>query len=207
MKWICLTGMMPLVIVGFLPLSSLATSLSIRQERPVELKESLASPTTGYLAKRVIYQDNAFGGISSISRANCLSGRGNETLLAFRRGAVILDAHYEEQRRIAFSNRNYQTVHAVHARKAHTCGFIVYKLFNHVALLDPTGTELWRTPKEANSERPIDGVQYGDIDGDRRSEFVIYARYREGIVLVNESGKTLWKHPVYALGHLAMGDV
>jgi hypothetical protein len=207
MKWIAAIGIIPLAIAAFIPLSTLATSLALRQEIPAERKPSLASPTTDLLAKRVLYQSDAFGGLSSICRGNCHPGKGNETLLTFRRGVVFLDPRDNERKRLAFSDRNFQTVDLVHTNNRRSCHFIAYTLFNHVALLDSSGAELWRRPQEADSGRPLDGVQHGDIDGDKRSEFAIYARYRAGIDLADERGKVLWNHPVYALGHLAMGDV
>jgi len=84
---------------------------------------------------------------------------------------------------------------------------ITYKLFEHAALLDYNGKEMWRTAGAADEGRHVDGVQSGDIDRDGKPEFAVYHRYRDGIMLIDESGKTLWKHPVYALGHLGMKDV
>jgi hypothetical protein len=50
-------------------------------------------------------------------------------------------------------------------------------------------------------------VDFGDIDGDGKTEFAVYHRYTEGIHLVNSDGKVRWKHPVIALGHLEIIDI
>ena len=206
-RWVTVIGTIPVFIVGFTRLGVLTTDLSIRQERPVELVRSLGSPSSDYLSERVVFDDGALGGVSSINRVNCRPNAGTETLVALHRGVVFLNDSYEEQTRIVFSGQYFQTVNPVHPDDARSCRFIVCKLFENAALLDSGGKEIWRVAGDTDAGQHIDGVECGDIDGDGKPEFAVYHRYQEGIALVDGSGKTMWKHPVGALGHLEMKDV
>jgi hypothetical protein len=207
MRWTSVIGLIPLFMVGFIPLGSLTTTLSIQQERPDELRKLLGSTPSDYLTQRVVFGDISLGGVSSIIRGSYRPNTGPETVLAFHRGVVFLNDSYEVQNRIEFSDCYFQTVYPVHTADDYTSQFITYKLFEYVALLDYNGKEMWRTAGAADEGRHVDGVQSGDIDRDGKHEFAVYHRYRDGIMLIDESGKTLWKHPVYALGHLEMKDV
>jgi hypothetical protein len=208
MRWITVIGTIPLFIVGFTFLGFLSTTLSIRQERPDELRDLLTSTTSGYLTQRVVFDDISLVGVSSINQGNCRTNAGSETLLACHRGVVFLNDNYEEQSRIVFSGRNfYTTVHPVHTDGAHACRFIAYRLFKHVSLLDSDGEEIWKIVGDEDAGRYIDGVQSGDIDGDGKPEFAIYHSYQDGIALMDEDGNPIWTHPVYSLGHLEMTDV
>ncbi len=206
MRWASVIGVIPLFIVGFTFMGSLTTALSIQKERPDELKKLLGSTSSDYLTRRVVFDDMSLGKVSRIIRGSYRPNIGPETVLAFHRGVVYLNDSYEVQSRIEFSDGYFQTVSPVHTADD-TPHFITYKLFEHAALLDYNGKEVWRAAGAADEGRYVDGVQSGDIDGDGKDEFAVYHRYREGILLIDESGRTLWKHPVNALGHLEMKDV
>jgi len=207
MRWASVIGVIPLFIVGFIFMESLTTTLSIQKERPDELKKLLGSTNSHYLTQRVVFDDISLGKVSSIIRGSYRPNTSPETVLAFHRGVVFLNDSYEVQSRIEFSDGYFQTVSPVHTADDYTPHFITYKLFEHAALLDYNGKEVWRAAGAADEGRYVDGVQSGDINRDGKDEFAVYHRYRNGIMLIDESGRTLWKHPVYALGHLEMKDV
>ena len=207
MRWISVIGLLPFLMVGFILLGSWTTALSIKKERPDELRNLLGSPSSDYLTQRVVFDDISFGNVTSITRGSFSPNTGPEMILGCHRGIVFLNDRYEVQKRIEFSDCCFQTVYPVHTAEDSTPQFIAYKFFEHAALYDYNGIELWKAAGTADEGRYVDGVQSGDIDKDGKQEYAVYHRYRDGIMLIDESGKTLWKHPVYALGHLEMKDV
>ena len=171
-RWISVIGSIPFILLGFIYLGSLSTMLSIRQERPNELKKLLDSTPSGYLNQRVVFDDMSIGGISSISQVASNANAESDILLTCHRGAVFLNGSYEEQSRIMFyRNSFYTTVDPVYTGDIKACYFIAYKLFKQAILLDSNGKEIWKTVEAADGGPYIDGVQSGDIDGNGKPEF------------------------------------
>jgi hypothetical protein len=162
----------------------------------------LNSASSDFLSEKVVFEDNIPGGVSSINQVNA----GSEIILALHRGVAVLNSSFEVQSRIQF-NGHFHTVNPIPTNDPHSYRFIAYKLFKKVVLLNSKGEEIWGITGDTERKRYIEGVQCGDINGDGKPEFAIYYRYGEGITLVDEEGKILWKHPVYALGHLEIKDV
>jgi hypothetical protein len=207
MRWISVIGVIPLFMAGFIFLPPLTTSLAIIQQRPDELKKSLESTSSDFLTQRIVFDDTSLGGISSITRGSYRPDTGPETALAFHRGVVFLDDNYEEKNRIEFSDGSFTTVYPIHTADDSATRFITYKIFKYAALLDYNGNEMWRIVGTSDRGPYISGVQSGDINSDGKQEFAVYYQYQNGIMLIDESGKSLWEHPVYSLGHLEMKDV
>src|SRR5574341_298284 len=198
----------PLLLAVFVRLSFLSTKLLIQQERPAELKKALNQASSDFLTGKVVFEDDAPGGVSNITRGNCRPGSGTEYLLALPRGIVFLNENYQEQARLNLSDRmGFKSIEPLFLDATHTCAFLGYMFQNGIYVFDAGGKELWRYSQTDKGAGAIDGVRFGDIDGDRSPEFVVYHRYREGISLLDAKGKTKWTHPIYALGHLELADV
>lgn len=208
LRWTVGVVTIPLLIAGFVPLGILQITLSIRQERPIELAKSLGSPSSNFLTQRIVFDGKAeVDGVTSIHLVDCGPNAGPEILVVLRRSLVFLDDRYEEQNRIEFTDRSFMTVNPVHIEDTYSCQFIAYNLSEYTALLDSKGEEIWKFSSDADEGKYIEGVQFGDIDGNGRSEFAVYYRYNEGITLLDDRGETLWNRPVDALWHLEMKDV
>lgn len=207
MRWLMAVGSLPVALFLFVPLSSGVIRLSIRNERPDELVALLKRPAPSALARRTAWEDPALRGVCGIHLADNGPEAGVEILVACHCGVVRLDDQCAETFRLEFPEVYYQTVVPVPAGNSIANRFLVYKFFDHAALLDPDGRELWRAGEKTDEGRPLAGVECGDMDGDGQPEFALYRTYRDGITLLDEAGKPRWTHPVYALGHLVMADV
>ena len=199
-RWLVALASLPAFFFAFIPLSTLAISQSIQDERPEELKALLKEPAEGILSKRTVLEIKEFGGICGLHPEPA----GGGILVACHRGVLRLDAHYAVQSTLPFPDY-FQSVAPVRVGGAEH--FIVHRLFEHAALLGPDGTELWRAGEKTAPGQMVEGVRAGDIDGDGRPEFAVFYGYDEGIWLVDEAGKTRWKFPVSSLDHLEMADV
>jgi len=198
----------PLILVGFFRLSFFSTKLLIQQERPEELKKMLNNASSDFLTGKVIFEDYAPGGISSISRMNCRPLVGTEVLIALPRGVVFLNDSYKEQYRLNLSDRKgFKSIEPLALDGSHSCGFLSYMFQEGSHLFDLNGKEIWRSTQQDSTAGSYAGVQFGDIDGDGRPEFALYHTYRNGIDLVDANGKTKWQHPIYALGHMEIANI
>lgn len=204
---IMVIGIIPFILAGFYRLSFFSTKLLVQRERPAELKKMLNSATSNFLTEKVLFEEHAPAGISSITRLSCIPGAGTDILLALPRGVVFLNESYHEQKRLTLSDRkSFNSIEPLVKVGPQACQFIAHMFQGDVYLLNSEGKEIWKSSQSGNSGG-IEGVRSGDVDGDGKQEFVLFYRYREGIHLVDGDGKTRWKHPVYSLGHLEIADV
>lgn len=198
----------PIILAGFSKLSMLSIKLKIQSERPSELKKVLNSASSNFLAEKVVFEGDEREAVKNISRMNCRSGAGMEFIVALSDGVVFLNESYQEQSRLNFAGRRFTTIEPLGMdNNANSCRFVAYSYVKGVYLFDIEGKEIWKLIHIDSSTGHIDGVTFGDVDGDGKTEFAVYYRYREGIHLVDGEGKTRWKHPVYALGHLEITDI
>ena len=200
----------PIILAGFSKLSMFSIKLKIQSERPSELKKVLNKASSNFLAEKVVFEGGEGGSVSSINRTNCGDGDGLQLIVALSGywcGVVSLNESYQEQSRLNFAGLGFNTVETIDADKANSCRFLAYSYSKGVYLFDLEGKEKWKLAHDDNSTGHIDGVDFGDIDGDGKVEFAVYHRYGKGIHLVDEAGKTRWKHPINALGHLEIIDV
>jgi hypothetical protein len=205
---IILIVIIPFILSGFFRLSFIAVTRSIQQQRPEELKEQLNTASSDFLAGKVIFEDYAPGGVSSITRRNCRTGAGVEILLALPRSIVFLSENYQAQDKLNLSDRKgFKNIEPLDLDGSHACGFLGYMYPDGVTLFDVDGKEIWKSLSKGAGTETIDGVRFGDMDGDGKPEFAILHRYREGITLIDAEGKTRWSYPINALGHMEMGDV
>ena len=202
---IVIVGVIPIILVGFSRLSSFSVKRIIQQERPVELKKMLNSATSDFLTKKVIFENDAWGPVTSISRINCKSGSGMELVVAMYGGIVFLNESYQEQSRLNLAGRRFNMTEPLYDN-TNFCRFLAYRYGEGVYLFDLDGKEIWKFIK-SDKTVTIDGSRFGDVDGDGKMEFAVYYRYRQGIVLIDSDGKTRWEHPVNALGHLEITDI
>jgi len=206
-RWTIIIGVIPIILVGFTSLGDFSVKKSIQRERPNELTKMLNSASSDFLTEKVIFEDNESADVSSISLMNCQPNAGTEFLFTLPWGVVFLNKDYQEQHRLKFDENRFSTIKPFNMGGSRSCMFIAYKLFEGVYLYDSEGKEIWRITRENGHKAAIEGVQYGDVDGDNNPEFTIYHSYGEGIHLVDENGKLLWRYPVHALGHLEMADI
>lgn len=206
-RWAAIIGSIAIILIGFTALGDFAVKRSIQAERPAELKKMLDSSTSDFLTEKVILEDNNYGGISSIRLMNCRPDAGAEFLLSLPSEVVFINHDYQEQHRLKFDETRFITIDPLYAGDAGTCMFMAKKLYEGAYFFNSEGKEIWNLTRQDGSKPGIDGVKYGDVDGDKSPEFAIYHRYTEGIHLVDQNGKTMWKYPVTAIGHLEMVDV
>ena len=198
-----------LILIGFSRLSFIAVKHSIQRERPAELKEMLNSASSDFLTGKVIFagkdhQEN----VLSITRMNCRTGQGAEILLATPWSVVFLNDGYQEQYRFKFPvHYGFKSAEPLLMDGMNSCGLLAHRIFEKAYLFDTAGKELWNSGQPDNSAIPLDGAQYGDIDGDGKPEFVLYRSYSKGIELVGGGGKTRWIHPVFSLGHVEIANI
>lgn len=202
-RWLVVLACLPLAFSAFRPLSIQTSMMSMRNERPEELQALLKKPAPGILAKRTVLENQDLRGICGI---HPLDGSG-ELLVAFHRGVLRLDRRQAEISRLEFSTNHFQAVVPVRAGDAFNDRFLAYRFFEYAAVLGPAGEELWRAGEKAEGGRPLAGAMSGDIDGDGQPEFALYWDYRDGIQLLDGTGRARWTHPVYSLGHVEMADV
>lgn len=188
-------------------MGNFAVKKSIQRERPAELKKMLGSASSDFLTEKVLLQGNDYGGMSSIRLMNCRPDAGIEFLLSLPSEVVFISNDYQEQHRLKFDGNRFITIEPIYMGNTSACMFMAKKLFEGVYLYNSDGKEIWKITRQDRNETAIDGVKFGDVEGDKRPEFAIYHRYKEGIHLVDQAGKTLWKYPVIAIGHLEMVDV
>lgn len=204
---IIVIGIIPFILAGFYRLSFFSTKLLVQRERPAELKKMLNSATSDFLTEKVVFEEYAPAGISSITRMSCRQGTGKEILLALPRGVVFLNESCQVQYRLNLSDRkSFKSIEPLVVDGDQTCGFLAHMFQEDVFLFNSEGKEIWKSSHIGNSGG-FEGVRSGDIDGNGKKEFAFYYMYREGIHLIDSDGKTRWKHPVYSLGHLEMADV
>lgn len=199
----------PFVLAGFSRLSLLSAKRSMQERRPEELKNKLNSISSNFLTQKTIFEDSASFQVNSITRMNCRPEVGAELILGLTRGVAFLNKSYQEQHRIKFSQQMWlpSVEPVVMDRDHHICGIVAYMFHEKsVHLFDINGNEIWRYAQGGNAGG-IDGVSFGDIDGDGKTEFAIYYSYREGIHLLDGDGKIKWKRPIYSLGHLEIVDI
>lgn len=202
---IVIVGAIPIILVGFSHLSNFSTKRTIQQKRPAELKKMLNSATSDFLTEKVIFEDDAWGPVTSINRMVCKSGSGMEFIVAMYGGIVFLNESYQEQGRLNLAGRRFNMTEPLYDN-TNSCRFLAYRYGEGVYLFDLEGKEIWKFIK-SDKTVTIDGSRFGDVDGDGKMEFAIYYRYRQGIVLIDSDGKTRWEHPVNALGHLEITDI
>ncbi len=195
----------PLLVAGFVRLSFFSVKHSIQQERPAELEKTLNNASTDFLTAKVIFE--APGQVSNINLMSCRPGVGVELLLSLSQGVVFLDSTYQTQHRVDFPGRRFWTIEPFKVDSTQACGFLAYRYMENVYLLDSEGKEIWKSVQADSQSGPVEGVRMGDVDGDGKPEFALYHSYRQGIELIDAEGRTRWKHPVYALGHLEIADV
>lgn len=205
---VVIIGAVPLILFGFFRVSFFSTKLLIQQERPEELKNILNRASSDFLTGKVIFEDYAPGGISSITQMSCRPLLGTELVLALPRDVVFLNESYQEQYRLNLSERKgFKSIEPLLMDGTHSCGFLSYMFQEGIHLFDLNGKEIWKSTQQDSNTGTYAGVQVGDLDGDGRPEFALYRTYRNGIDLVDGNGKTRWQHPIYALGHLAIADI
>jgi hypothetical protein len=197
----------PIILVGFFNLSSFSAKLMIRRKRPAELKKVLNRASSNFLTEKVIFEDNDWGSVNSINRMNCRPNAGMELIVAMTGGVAFLNESYQEQERLNFAGRRFNTIEPVSVGGSNSCEFLAYRYSEGVYLFDSNGKEIWKFTQPDSLGLHPDGANFGDVDGDGKAEFAVYYIYREGIHLVDGEGKTRWKHPVYALGHLEITDI
>lgn len=197
-------GIIPFILGGFYRLSFFSTKLLVQRERPSELKKMLNSATSDFLTGKVVFEEHAPAGISSVTRMSCRPGAGNEIIVSLPRGVVFLSESYHEQHRLNLPDRkSFSSIEPLVQVGTQAWQLLTHMFQGDVYLLNSEGKEVWKSPQSG----AIEGVLSGDVDGDGRLEFALFYRYGEGIHLIDGDGKTRWKHPVYALGHLEMADV
>ncbi|MHC4739736.1 MAG: FG-GAP repeat domain-containing protein, partial [Planctomycetota bacterium] len=178
-----------------------------QSERPAEVKKALNRAPSNFLSERIIFEDNNWGTVNSINRMTLRPDAGMELILGMTNRIVFLDESYSEEGSLNFNERRFYTIEPVYMDENYSCGFLGYRYGKGAYLFDSEGKEIWEFTQSDNTTGTIDGAEFGDIDGDGKTEFAVYYRYSEGIHLVNSDGKTRWKHPVYALGHLEIADL
>ena len=201
-RWLVALAALPALLFAFVPLSHLSVSRSIRNQRPAELKALLKHPAPGALAKRIVWETQGLDRICGIHPDPAAGG----ILLACHRSVPRLDAQFAVQHRLDFPEY-YQSVAPVLVGAGFSGQYIVHRLFEHAALLDPEGRELWRAGEKLAPGEMVEGVRAGDIDGDGRPEFAVFYRYGGGILLVDEQGQTRWTFSADSIDHLEMADV
>jgi predicted Zn finger-like uncharacterized protein len=207
LRVVIVVGAIPFILAGFYRLSFFSTKLLVQRKRPAELKKMLNSATSDYLTEKVVFEEYAPAGISSITRMSCRPGAGKEILVALPRGVVFLNESYQVQYRLNLSDRKgFKSIEPLVVDGDQNCGFLAHMFQEDIFLLNSEGKEIWKSSHIGNSGG-FEGVRSGDIDGNGKKEFALYYMYREGIHLIDGGGKTRWKHPVYSLGHLEMADV
>lgn len=205
---IIIIGLIPLVLAGFFRLSFFSTKLLVQQERPEELKQKLNQASSDFLTGKVVFEDYAPAGVTSISRMKCRPSGREELVLALPQSVVFLDDSYQVQHKLNLVDRKaFKKIEPLIIDGAPSCEYLGYMYPEGVHFYGPEGKEIWNFIPQNSNTGGVDGVRYGDIDGDGRPEFAVYFRYREGIVLLDSTGKTKWKYPVYALGHLDIADI
>jgi hypothetical protein len=197
----------PAILVGFFMLSTFSMKLRIKNERPSELKKVLNSASSEYLTEKIIFAEDNRGSINSIKRVNCKGVNDQEIAIALTGGVVFLDENYRQQSWQSFGGLGFNKIETINADDSSSCEFLAYNYSKGVFLFDLEGKEKWKVVHNNTGTGHIDGVDFGDVDGDGKTEFAIYHRYREGIHLVDSDGQTRWKHPVHSLGHLEIIDI
>jgi hypothetical protein len=205
---IIIIGFIPLVLAGFFRLSFFSTKLLVQQERPEELKQKLNQASSDFLTGKVIFEDYAPAGVTSINRLKCRSSDGEELVLALPQSIAFLDDSYQVQHKLNLVDRKaFKEIEPLAVTGTPSCEYLGYMYPEGVYLYGPDGKEIWKFISQNSGTGTIDGVRSGDIDGDGKPEYAVYYRYREGIALLDSSGKIKWKYPVYALGHLEIADI
>jgi hypothetical protein len=206
-RWVVVIGAIPLILIGFTALGNFAVIKSIQRERPAELKKMLNSASSDFLTAKAILADSDYDGISSIRLMNCRANAGMEILLSLPSEVIFINNDYQEQHRLKFDENRFITIEPLYMGDTNACMFMARTLFEGVYLYNSEGKEIWKITRQDGHEAAIDGAKYGDVDGDKKPEFAIYHRYSQGIHLVDQDGKTMWRYPVNAIGHLEMVDV
>ena len=199
-----------IILAGFSRLSRFAVKARIRSKRPVELKKVLNRASSDFLTEKVIFEEDGGGMVNSISQMNRRDSEGMEIIVGLSGywcGSVFLDESYQEQSRLNFAGLGFNTIEPINANNADSCEFLAYSVVKGVYLFDLEGKERWMLADNEDGRGDIDGVDFGDVDGDGKIEFAVYHRYGEGIHLVDSNGKTRWKHPVSSIGHLEIADI
>lgn len=200
----------PIILAGFSRLSRFAVKALMRSQRPAELKKVLNRASSDFLTEKVIFAEDGGGMVNSISQMNRKDGDGVAIIVGLSGywcGSVFLDESYQEQSRLNFGGLGFNTIEPVNADSPDSCEFLAYSVARGVYLFDFEGKERWKLLNNENGRGYIDGVDFGDVDGDGKTEFAFYHRYGEGIHLVDGDGKTRWKHPVSSIGHLEIADI
>ena len=195
---ISLVVAIPLLYVAFMSLAFLTVRLRIQGERPAELKPLLNSADSDFLTARTVFsEEGVFSGISGISRRTCRPGAGTEFVFALPRAVVFLDDHYQEKHRISFADRVFKTIEPLDIDGKQSYRLLATQFQKGTYLFDLEGKEIWNYT--------VDRVRFGDIDGDGKQKVAIFSDSE--IRLLDGDGKTRWKHPAIAVGHLEMADV
>jgi hypothetical protein len=188
----------PILYVAFMQLAFFTVKRSIQGERPAELKGVLNSASTDILTGKAIFSEEGASGISGIRRMHCRPGAGTELVFALPRSVVFLDDNYREQHRISFADQVFKTIEPLDLDGKGSCRLLATRFQKGTYLLDLQG-------KEIRNYGPVDRVRFGDIDGDGKQELAIFDGSE--VRLLDGDGKTRWKHPALAIGHLEMADV
>ena len=207
MRVIVIVIAIPIVLAGFSKLSMLSIKFKIQSERPAELEKVLNRASSDFLTERIVFEDNEWASVNSLSRMDIRSSGGMEVIVAMTGEIVFLDDSYQEKNRLNFNDRGFNTIEPLFLDENESFGFLAYRYGKGAYLLDSEGKEIWVFTQSSSTGVHIDGADFGDVDGDGKTEFAFYYRYRDGIHLLDGDGNTKWKHPVYALGHLEITDL
>lgn len=201
-RWLVAIAVLPALFFAFVPLAHLTVGLSIRNERPAELRALLKHPAPGTLARHAVWTAQDTGGICGIH-----PDPAGGALILLHRGIVRLDRDWTETSRVEFADAYYKTVEPVQTAGTFDGRFLAYRFFDHAALLGPEGGEIWRAGEKTGQDSPLAGAATGDIDGDGRPEFALYHTYQKGISLHDDSGRLRWTHDDNSIDHVVMADV
>lgn len=197
----------PILLVGFVSLSSLGIRQNIRRERPAELKKSLNRTSSDFLTEKVVFQSDRMGGMSGLGRIPSPAAGQKGLAVGIFNQVLFLDENYKEQKRLILSRYGLTTLEPLDADGAGSLRFLAYRFGEGVSLFDAEGEKMWEIVSSEPNSVPIDGACFGDVNGDWKPEFAVYYRYSKGIHLIDSDGKTMWEHPIDALGHVEITDL
>jgi hypothetical protein len=195
----------PAVLFGFTRLSHFAIRLSIQQERPAELKKSLNKESSGFLTEKIVFEDETEG----IRDIYIFNSQENDTRFigALRNGIIFLDNKYQEQNRIYFGELGFNSIQPFIADANYSYRLLAYRFGKGIYIFNEQGKELWNFIKSDKYGIGINGASFGDVDGDGKTEIVVFYPYTQGMQLMDGDGNIKWSHSVDALGHLEMADI
>lgn len=173
------------------------------REFPSALKEPHVESGDSTFQKQLFFEGVRLGTVSDI-QLNWSDEDGRSWLvLVGNRSALFLDSDRKVHRTVTFP-RTLASMQVVRLEAAGRYGFVRRGYgWGEVALFDSNGSKLWAY----NPARGVNEVAVGDVDGDGKSEMALGHNADGGIVLMDLTGKIIWKKPDGNVWHVEIVDI